>query len=97
MLSPHIKRSGALDRQARGNCGARGRHGRHRFGLALGGPVLALHFDKMNLAKAQNVNWVAYALPGRFSRSDQARLNRLYGPASRTSTIAAPRPRGAAI
>jgi hypothetical protein len=45
-----------------------------------GGPVLALHFDDMNLAKAKNLNWVAYALPGRFSRSDQTRLNRLYGP-----------------
>ena len=45
-----------------------------------GGRVLALHFDNMNLAKARNLNWVAYALPGRFSRADQARLNRLYGP-----------------
>jgi hypothetical protein len=44
------------------------------------GPVLALHFDNMNLDKARNLNWVAYALPGRFTRSDQARLNRLYGP-----------------
>src|SRR5687768_6045744 len=40
-----------------------------------GGPVLALHFDNMNLDKAQNLNWVAYALPGRFTRADQARLN----------------------
>jgi hypothetical protein len=45
-----------------------------------GGPVLALHFDNMNLAKAQNLNWVAFAVPGRFSRADQARVNRLYGP-----------------
>ncbi|MFN2469161.1 MAG: hypothetical protein ABR521_13655 [Gaiellaceae bacterium] len=45
-----------------------------------GGPVLALHFDNMNLAKAKNLNWVAYALPGRFTRADQARLNRVYGP-----------------
>jgi hypothetical protein len=45
-----------------------------------GGPVLALHFDNMNLDKAQNLNWVAYALPGRFTRAHQARLNRLYGP-----------------
>ncbi len=45
-----------------------------------GGPVLALHFDNMNLARANNLNWVAYALPGRFTRADQARLNRLYGP-----------------
>lgn len=45
-----------------------------------GGPVLALHFDNMNLEKARNLNWVAFAIPGRFSRVDQARLNRLYGP-----------------
>jgi hypothetical protein len=45
-----------------------------------GGPVLALHFDNMNLDKARNLNWVAYALPGRFTRADQARLNRIYGP-----------------
>lgn len=45
-----------------------------------GGPVLALHFDSMNLAKARNLNWVAFALPGLFTRADQARLNGLYGP-----------------
>jgi hypothetical protein len=45
-----------------------------------GGPVLALHFDNMNLDKARNLNWVAYALPGRFTRADQARLNRIHGP-----------------
>jgi hypothetical protein len=45
-----------------------------------GGPVLALHFDNMNLAKAKNLNWVAFAVPGRFTRADQARVNRLYGP-----------------
>jgi hypothetical protein len=45
-----------------------------------GGPVLALHFDKPNLAKASNLNWVAFALPGRFTRADRARVNRLYGP-----------------
>jgi hypothetical protein len=45
-----------------------------------GGPVLALHFDNMNLDKARNLNWVAFAVPGHFSRADQARVNRLYGP-----------------
>ena len=45
-----------------------------------GGPVLALHFDNPNLAKAKNLNWVAFALPGRFTKADQARVNRLYGP-----------------
>jgi hypothetical protein len=52
----------------------------HMMRRTPGGPVLALHFDKMNLDRAQNLNWVAYALPGRFTRADQARLNRLYGP-----------------
>jgi hypothetical protein len=45
-----------------------------------GGPVLALHFDNLNLAKAKNLNWVALAIPGRFTRADQARVNKLYGP-----------------
>src|ERR671919_2706041 len=45
-----------------------------------GGPVLALHFDNMNLAKAKNLNWVAFAVPGVFTRADQRRVNRLYGP-----------------
>jgi hypothetical protein len=45
-----------------------------------GGPVLALHFDNMNLERAKNLNWVAFAIPGRFTRADQARVNRLYGP-----------------
>jgi hypothetical protein len=45
-----------------------------------GGLVMALHFDNMNLSKAKNLNWVALAVPGKFTRADQARVNRLYGP-----------------
>jgi hypothetical protein len=45
-----------------------------------GGPVLALHFDNLNLAKARNLNWVALVIPGRFTKADKARVNRLYGP-----------------
>ncbi len=45
-----------------------------------GGLVMALHFDNMNLAKAKNLNWVAMAIPGKFTRADQNRVNRLYGP-----------------
>ncbi|MGH2920829.1 MAG: hypothetical protein ACRDKU_02015 [Gaiellaceae bacterium] len=52
----------------------------HSLRRTPGGPVLALHFDNMNLEKAANLNWVAFALPGRFTRADQARVNRLYGP-----------------
>jgi hypothetical protein len=52
----------------------------HELLRTRGGPVLALHFDNMNLDKARNLNWVAFALPGRFTRADQARVQRLYGP-----------------
>lgn len=45
-----------------------------------GGPVLALHFDSLNLAKARNLNWVALAIPGRFTKADKVRVNRVYGP-----------------
>jgi hypothetical protein len=45
-----------------------------------GGLVTALHFDNMNLAKARNLNWVAMAVPGTFTRADQRRVDRLYGP-----------------
>ncbi len=52
----------------------------HSLLVLPGGPVMALHFDNMNLAKAKNLNWVALAIPGRFTKADQARVNRLYGP-----------------
>lgn len=45
-----------------------------------GGLVLGLHFDNTNLAKAQNLNWVAIGIPGVFTKADQARVNKLYGP-----------------
>lgn len=44
------------------------------------GLVLALHFDSMNLDKAQNLNWIAVGIPGVFTQADKARVNRLYGP-----------------
>lgn len=44
------------------------------------GLVLALHFDNLNLAKAKNLNWVAVGIPGKFTKADQARVNKLYGP-----------------
>jgi len=52
----------------------------HEMLMLPGGLVLALHFDNMNLAKTKNLNWVAIGVPGVFTKSDQNRLNRLYGP-----------------
>ena len=52
----------------------------HRLLVLPGGLAMALHFDDMNLARAKNLNWVALAIPGRFTRADKARINRLYGP-----------------
>lgn len=52
----------------------------HELLMLPGGLVLALHFDNLNLAKAKNLNWIAVAVPGVFTRADQRRVNRLYGP-----------------
>lgn len=52
----------------------------HRVLRLPGGPVLALHFDNMNLDRAKHLNWVALAVPGSFTKADQDRVNRLYGP-----------------
>jgi hypothetical protein len=52
----------------------------HQMLILPGGLVMALHFDNMNLTKAKNLNWIALAVPGKFTRDDQNRVNRLYGP-----------------
>ncbi len=52
----------------------------HEMLMLPGGLVLALHFDNMNLAKTKNLNWVAIGVPGVFTKADQQRVNRLYGP-----------------
>lgn len=52
----------------------------HEMLMLPSGLVLALHFDTMNLAKATNLNWIAVGVPGVFTRADQNRVNRLYGP-----------------
>src|SRR3990170_3918590 len=52
----------------------------HEMLVLPGGLVLALHFDSMNLAKTKNLNWVAIGVPGVFTKADQSRVNRLYGP-----------------
>lgn len=52
----------------------------HQVLMLPSGLVMALHFDNMNLAKAKNLNWVAIGIPGVFTKADQARVNRQYGP-----------------
>ncbi|OCP19378.1 hypothetical protein BC361_31120 [Ensifer sp. LC54] len=51
----------------------------HRAYMLPGGLVLALHFDDMDLSKAQNLNWIAVGFPGKFCKADQARLESEYG------------------
>ncbi len=51
----------------------------HRAYMLPSGVVLALHFDSMDLSKAQNLNWVALGLPGKFCKSDQERVEQQYG------------------
>ena len=52
----------------------------HRVLMLPSGLLMALHFDNLNLAKAKNLNWVATGIPGVFTKADQARVNKLYGP-----------------
>jgi len=52
----------------------------HQVLMLPSGLVLALHFDNPNLAKAKNLNWIAAGIPGVFTKADQARVNKLYGP-----------------
>ena len=51
----------------------------HRAYMLPGGLLLALHFDNMDLDKAENLNWVALGIPGKFSKSDQERIENMYG------------------
>jgi hypothetical protein len=52
----------------------------HQVLMLPSGLVMALHFDNMSLAKAKNLNWLAVGIPGVFTKADQARVNKLYGP-----------------
>jgi uncharacterized membrane protein YphA (DoxX/SURF4 family) len=52
----------------------------HRLYMLPSGIVLGLHFDNMNLAKAKNLNWIVFGVPGRFTKADQARVTREFGP-----------------
>jgi hypothetical protein len=51
----------------------------HRAMMLPSGVVLALHFDNMDLAKAENLNWVALGIPGKFCKADQERIDKTYG------------------
>ncbi len=46
----------------------------HRAYMLPDGVIVALHFDNLDLSRAQNLNWVALGFPGRFCASDKQRL-----------------------
>jgi hypothetical protein len=52
----------------------------HRAYMLPSGYLLALQFDTMDLEQAQNLNWVALGVPGRFCKKDQARVGAEFGP-----------------
>lgn len=52
----------------------------HRAYMLPTGVVLALHFDNLKLDQAENLNWVAIGMPGKFSKQDQERINKQFGP-----------------
>lgn len=52
----------------------------HRLYMLPSGIVIGLHFDNMNLAKAKNLNWIVFGVPGVFTKADQLRVMRQYGP-----------------
>ncbi|MBI2918194.1 MAG: hypothetical protein HYY01_09380 [Chloroflexi bacterium] len=51
----------------------------HRAYMLPSGAVLALHFDNMQLAQAQHLNWVALGVPGKFCQDDQQRVEKQFG------------------
>lgn len=51
----------------------------HRAYMLPSGVIIALHFDNMDIAKAENLNWVAVGLPGKFCKSEQVQLEAKYG------------------
>ncbi len=52
----------------------------HRLYMLPSGIIIGLHFDDMNLAKAKNLNWVVFGVPGVFTKADQRRVERQFGP-----------------
>ena len=51
----------------------------HRAFMLPSGVVMALHFDNLDLSRAQNLNWLALGLPGTFCASDKERVEAAYG------------------
>ena len=51
----------------------------HRAFMLPSGGVIALHFDSMDLDKAQNLNWVALGVPGKFTKAEQERVEQQFG------------------
>ena len=52
----------------------------HRAFMLPTGGVIALHLDNTDLSKAQNLNWVALGVPGKFCKQDQDRVEAQFGP-----------------
>ena len=52
----------------------------HRVFMLPTGGVIALHFDNLNLSRAENLNWVALGVPGVFCKDDQERVEAQFGP-----------------
>ncbi len=51
----------------------------HTAFMTPGGLMVALHFDNHDISKAQNLNWLAIGVPGKFTKQDQDRIEKLYG------------------
>ncbi|HUP32699.1 MAG TPA: hypothetical protein VM184_06655 [Gaiellaceae bacterium] len=51
----------------------------HRAYMLPSGVLVALHFDDLDLDRAQNLNWVALGFPGRYCKEDQERVEAEYG------------------
>lgn len=51
----------------------------HRAYMLPSGAVMALHFDNIDLSKAQNLNWVAFGVPGKFTKAEQERVEQQFG------------------
>jgi len=51
----------------------------HRAYMLPNGHLLALHFDNMDLERAENLNWVALGVPGTFCENDQQRVEEAFG------------------
>ncbi len=52
----------------------------HRLYMLPSGIIIALHLDNMDLARAKNLNWVVFGVPGIFTKADRRRVTRQFGP-----------------